>query len=520
MAVTVESIMEIEAFSKHARLIAGHAGIKNRITYVTIAEAPDFYQWVAGGEFVLSTLYAFKDHPELRAHAYTELAKNGVAAIGIKTKRFFSEIPEDIIEIATRYSLPVFEIKHETWFREVIQAISAELNNEQTNLLLEVERHYKELSQVALVGGTFDEFIRGFGRRLRSKALFLRADCKLLGSYPAGLEERTENVEEKIEELRQRTGEIVQYTRSGPLQIFPCAMKGQALGFLILPEAEPLNEKLMLMANQLTTFLTMKLIDQLETEQKSLTALLDDILYKHNLTEEELRERLALHGLKHKNLYRTVFIRQRADHPSAGDDTVFRACANKLRGVLDNALIIMKPDEVVVIAADQEEDKTSPPSWARSLGAEAMKEDFPLVIGIGPAVANAAEIESSYHMARSSAKAGQVFGQGGILYYWDYLARLLLMKSVDTAEQKYLQAMIITPLLTHDEKHNSQLLKTIGELIFVDDLETAAAALYVHINTVRYRLSKVKQLTGHDFLSSKGRYVISTAYLTYRCSTK
>jgi PucR family transcriptional regulator, purine catabolism regulatory protein len=467
---------------------------------------------------VLSTLYAFKDHPELRAQAYTELAKKGVAAIGIKTKRFFNEIPEDILEIANQYNLPVFEIRHKTWFREVIQAISAELNNEQTNLLLEVERHYKELSQVALIGGNFDEFIRGFGRRLRSTALFMRSDYKLLGSYPAGLEGRIERIGEKIEELRCQKGEIVQYTCDGELQIFPCAMKGQSLGFLVLPDAEPLNEKLMLMANQLTTFLTMKLIDQLETEQKILTALLDDILYKHNLTEEELRERLALHGLKHKNLYRTVFIRQQKDSPASGDDTLLRTCANKLRGVLDNVLIIMKPGEVVVIAADQEKDKTSPPSWTKSLGTEAMKENFPLVIGIGPAVANSAEIESSYHMARSTAKAGQVFGQGGILYYWDFLARLLLMRSVDTAEQKYLLAMIITPLLAHDEKHNSQLLKTIGELIFADDLETAAASLYVHINTVRYRLSKVKQLTGHDFLSAKGRYVISTAYLTYRCS--
>lgn len=40
------------------------------------------------------------------------------------------------------------------------------------------------------------------------------------------------------------------------------------------------------MVKQLTTFLTLKMIDQLDSKQKSLTAFLDYILYKHNLSEQ------------------------------------------------------------------------------------------------------------------------------------------------------------------------------------------------------------------------------------------
>jgi purine catabolism regulator len=517
VTVTVESIMALDAFSQVARLVAGHAGIKNRISYVTIAEAHDFYQWVAGGEFVLSTLYAFKDHPELRAHAYEELAKKGIAGIGIKTRRFFDEVPEDIIEIANRYNLPVFEISRETWFREIIQTISAELNNEQTNLLLEVNRHYSELAKVALVGGDFDEFIKDFGRRLKKTILFLRSDFKLLGSYPSRLSEHLESVQNLIEKIRRSNGEIIRYTHEDFLHIFPCVMKGQSLGYLVLIGSEPLVEKWLLMANQLTTFLTLKLIDQVETEQKMLTALLDDILYKHNLTEEELRERLALFGLKHKNLYRVVCLRPRQEKPGAVDP-LLQTYANKLREEFDSALIIVKPDEAIVIAANQEPDKSTPPRWAKNLGSEVLKNESPLLIGVGPAVANATEIESSFHMAKSTIKAGSTFDQGGVLYYWDFLARLLLMRSVDTAEQKYLLAMTIAPILEYDSRHNAQLITTLGATIFADDLEDAAAFLYVHINTVRYRLNKVKKLTGYDFLTAKGRFVITTAYLMHRCN--
>ena len=93
MAVTVEQIMNLEDISGVAKLVAGHGGIKNQITFVTIAEATEFYQWVSGGEFVLSTLYAFLDHPEWRGPAYRELAQRGSAAIGIKTRRFEMRFP-------------------------------------------------------------------------------------------------------------------------------------------------------------------------------------------------------------------------------------------------------------------------------------------------------------------------------------------------------------------------------------------------------------------------------------------
>ena len=51
VAVTVEQIMELETINQMMRLVAGHGGLKNRSTYVTIAEAPDFYEWVSGGDW-------------------------------------------------------------------------------------------------------------------------------------------------------------------------------------------------------------------------------------------------------------------------------------------------------------------------------------------------------------------------------------------------------------------------------------------------------------------------------------
>ncbi|MFN3865776.1 MAG: helix-turn-helix domain-containing protein, partial [Demequina sp.] len=43
-------------------------------------------------------------------------------------------------------------------------------------------------------------------------------------------------------------------------------------------------------------------------------------------------------------------------------------------------------------------------------------------------------------------------------------------------------------------------------------LELAARTMFVHPNTVRYRLKKVGQLTGWDVLSTRDAHVLETAF--------
>jgi len=247
--------------------------------------------------------------------------------------------------------------------------------------------------------------------------------------------------------------------------------------------------------------------------------LLDDILYRRNLSEEGIRERLALYGLKQAGFFRVVIVRENYyQEAGVSQSHLFRDCCAKIRSVLGESLLVQKPDEAIIIASVQQQDVLAAPGWIKQLGKEFFSDKFPMAVGVGPSVAQATEIHSSYLIAKSTIKAGLAFQPGGLHFYSEYLARILLLRSKDTPEQKYLLLLVIDPLLAHDQRYNTQLLPTLGALIFADDLEAAAAALYVHINTVRYRLNKVKQLTGYDFFSARGRYTITTAFLMYQFS--
>ena len=502
--------MRLETMSQNAVLIAGSEGINNVVTYVTVMETPNLYKLITGGELVLSTLYTFQGSPEMLVAAVSRLIEQGISAIAIKPKPYFDKIPGEIIDIANEYKIPLFEIDQAARYREIIKAVYAEINNYQTNLLIEVDRYYQELTNVVLAGGDFDQLLRGLGRRKACPVYFVKADYKLLGSYQ-GTESNMADVVEWLEQYAGKNSGIRRYTFAQGLHTFPCLMKGQPIGYLLIRDDEVLDEKFMLMAKQLVTFVTLRLIDLLDTEQKMLTALLDDILFKHSLTEDDLRERLELHGLKSESMYRVIIIREKRKGNRDLDRQAARRFANKICNSIYHALVIEKNNEVVLLAANQQLDFIKPPRWLSRLGGELQNDDPPFVVGVGPSSPHAVDIQWSYTMAKNAITVGLAAKGSGILYYMDYLSELVLLGSAGKHEQDFLVSRVIGPIKEND--NNDLLLKTIGASIFANELEDAASALGVHINTVRYRLNKVHDITGFDFFSTKGRYVITTAYL-------
>lgn len=71
------------------------------------------------------------------------------------------------------------------------------------------------------------------------------------------------------------------------------------------------------------------------------------------------------------------------------------------------------------------------------------------------------------------------------------------------------------PLLLHDAENGSQLTQTLC-LTLAEGQETAARRLFVHVNTVRYRVKRAAQVLGADLDSPKERTALSLAALIQR----
>jgi DNA-binding PucR family transcriptional regulator len=62
-----------------------------------------------------------------------------------------------------------------------------------------------------------------------------------------------------------------------------------------------------------------------------------------------------------------------------------------------------------------------------------------------------------------------------------------------------LRERLLGPLLAYDDRHRAELLPTLQEFLACSGSWNACAAkMYVHVNTVRYRIRRIEELTGRD----------------------
>jgi PucR C-terminal helix-turn-helix domain len=73
----------------------------------------------------------------------------------------------------------------------------------------------------------------------------------------------------------------------------------------------------------------------------------------------------------------------------------------------------------------------------------------------------------------------------------------LLLASVPAAVFGSSAERLLRPLRDYDARHNAELMPTLRSFLACDGSWAACASLmYVHVNTVRYRISRIEALTG------------------------
>jgi hypothetical protein len=74
-----------------------------------------------------------------------------------------------------------------------------------------------------------------------------------------------------------------------------------------------------------------------------------------------------------------------------------------------------------------------------------------------------------------------------------------LLTSVPDEVRRAFAARVLGPVVAYDERHRGDLLPTLDAFLEADgSWQRCAAALHVHVNTVRYRIGRIEKLTGRD----------------------
>jgi sugar diacid utilization regulator len=184
------------------------------------------------------------------------------------------------------------------------------------------------------------------------------------------------------------------------------------------------------------------------------------------------------------------------------------------RSVVPTALAALREDHlaVVVPGADEQLSRRAAESALRAI--DAAMSGFVAVIGRS----RIADDPMDMHRAASEALlAANVAAppdgvQSRLLSFEDTGAYRLLLPAMseDPAELERFYEDTIAPLNAYDEQYSTELVKTLETFLANDgSMATTCKQLFTHRHTIRYRLERMRELSGLDVNSTDGRERLS-----------
>ncbi|WP_329062165.1 PucR family transcriptional regulator [Streptomyces sp. NBC_01429] len=132
--------------------------------------------------------------------------------------------------------------------------------------------------------------------------------------------------------------------------------------------------------------------------------------------------------------------------------------------------------------------------------ARGLADDGRLTLGVSAAVQSAEGLRGALEEARharrvAAARPGRVCAAG----HHELASHVLLLPFVPDDVRRAFTARLLDPLRAYDRRHRAELIPTLEAFLDCDGSWTRCAArLHLHVNTLRYRVGRIEQLTGRD----------------------
>jgi purine catabolism regulator len=497
VALTVGDILNVPGLA--LRLLAGGAGTDRPVRWVHISELEDPTPWLAGGELLLTTGGGVGDTPA-RQRAYLQrLADAGLAGLGFGLGFGFDKVPRSLLTAAEKAGFPLFEVPYPVPFIAITEAVFTRLLSEQYDMLQRAVDAEHVLTRAVMEGGGVEGIASSLAHVTGGWVLLLDLHGMPLAATSSAARHRADRV---WEELRSSRPEGIGFSltlvdQGQHVWIQPVGAQGRVEAFLAVGAAEPLSQVDRIVAGHALSLFAIELAKSraVADAERRLRGDFFDALTGGVLPASEAARGLARFGFPREGRVAVLACETAGDHGAlayAAEDHLSRAGGPYLVSDGDREVHLLLPAD--------------PGADVRALRA-AVAERFgsqDLRVGAGGAAA-AADAARSLREARYALQVCRLEGWEAAGFEDLGTYRLLLTMADPDALRAFADSLL-APLDAYDRDHGGELQASL--LAFLQHnarWEAAAAELYVHRHTLRYRMRKVEELTGRDLSSSFDR---------------
>lgn len=509
---TVRSLFEVPDL-KEAVLLAGDAGLDHIITRVNVMEVPDVVDWVRAGELLMTTGYPFREHPERLALLVEQLSTKGVAALGIKTKRFFDAVPQEVIDAANRYGLPLIELPPSTTFSDIVREIMERVLVSEAKDLMILQSRVQRLSHLLLHGDGLISFLKHMHIMINNPVILIDhsntiiVSPELQGWFSEINEQEWEKwfSSERVDSNVLRIGDEVYHAHS---MIVPGEML-QPYRLVVIEQYSPYRTVDALTVNWASRLLGFEISNmqaRKSIEAKYSDQFVQDWLSGRMVSNMDLHLRAEACGfeLEQKSTYVVGTVSFWAEQPQVKElqEMVksLRWDAELAQGV--RVMWTLLEGELTFLLAHSG-SKWSDDAYRVLLqtvyqAVKAVLHDKKATLCISRSVEQETAVTTAYREAKRVMEIRKVYRtQEELLHYSQLGVYLLLYRMQGTEEMEEFKQLYLYPLLAMERKQQGALLTTLSTYFECNcNAKETAERLFVHYNTVNYRLERISNELG------------------------
>ncbi|MBV9094424.1 MAG: PucR family transcriptional regulator ligand-binding domain-containing protein [Streptosporangiaceae bacterium] len=515
----VRDLLEVPGLG--LRLLTDAAGLDRVIRHVYTTDLPDPSRYLTPGDLVLTGMMWCREPGDADRFARS-LALAGAAALG--AGEALGEVPPEVIQACARHGITLLAVPAETSFGAVTEEVARRLNGDRATAMTRVLGRRRLLLSAVAEGAGLDAMFRLIGGEIGAECWLLTGTGRVVGgtgpSLPSPLALRLAREYLKADWLpatllagRDETFSLFGVGGEPRITSWFLACTGQeqdwpheARESVAELAADVALERARLDAGRAgDRKLAEAIVATLESEAGEAAA-------------AEIASLMRAAGLAPDGSYLVAALGLAADQvagPNAGrwrsdlaEELVLPHRGGALVAALGERLVALVP-------LPQQGDGAAAP--AADMLAARLRDADPLLAadrcrirltaGVSAPAVGVAALPGALHEADSARRlaalrARTAPGAVSVLTSDEVASSELLLATVPGSVLRSFRDRLLGPLAAYDRRHRAELLPTLREFLACSGSWNACAVrMYVHVNTVRYRIRRIEELTGRDLSS-------------------
>jgi Purine catabolism regulatory protein-like family/PucR C-terminal helix-turn-helix domain/GGDEF-like domain len=536
------------------RLLTDLSGVDRAIRHVYTTDLPDPSRYLTAGDLVLTGMIWCRE-PGDADRFVGALARAGAGVLG--AGEALGEVKPELIQACARHGIALLAVPAETSFAAVTEEVGRRLNGDRATAMTRVLGRRRLLLSAVAEGAGLDAMFRLMGREIGAECWLLTAMGRVVGgtgsSLPAPLALRLAGEYLRADRLPATvrvSGPQIPAADDGKYSLFAVGGEPRITSWFLAcaghepdcgPSAHELRESVAELAADAA--LERARLDAGRAGDRKLAEAIVAMLGSEGAegaAPAEIASLMRAAGLPPEGRYLVAAMSAEADRITGPNvdrwrgDLAEELAVPPIQGTAEGTVVAPLGDQIVALVPlsagsapgaaeglDPQHPQDAPRAGAgqaahafaaRLRGAQPVLESdrsrVRLAAGVSAPAEGVTALDGALHEARSALRLAAIRAAAAspaprpavsVVTSDEVASHELLLASVPGSVLRSFRERLLGPLVAYDERHRAELLPTLREFLACSGSWNACAAtMYVHVNTVRYRIRRIEELTGRD----------------------